>query len=69
MGNFYKSFVLSKKLLEEKTYCEGTLNIKQIGNRVDLVRKKDENLSLFIVQICISKWRAKREVLYVTNEF
>ncbi|CAK1578001.1 unnamed protein product [Parnassius mnemosyne] len=72
MDNYYNSYILAKKLLEKNTYCTGTLrkdlrdNPKEVTQKV---LKKGENISLFRDGIHIGKWKDKRPVTYITNQY
>lgn len=72
LDNFYNSVQLAKKLLDNKTYCTGTLRIDRRDNPKELVSiklKKGENKSFFNNGVHCGKWRDKRNVTYITTEF
>lgn len=72
MDNYYNSFTLAKRLLDNNTYCTGTLRKDLKENPQEVIQKtlkKGENVSLFREGIHIGKWKDKRPVMYITTEF
>lgn len=72
LDNYYNSVELASKLLEEGTYCTGTLRIDRKQNPKEVMSanlKKGENKSMFCNGIHVGKWRDKRNVQYITTEF
>ncbi|XP_015431440.1 PREDICTED: piggyBac transposable element-derived protein 4-like [Dufourea novaeangliae] len=72
MDNFYNSFELTKKLLDAKTYCTGTLRKLRKGNNLNVVTgklAKGEIISRHKNNIMMGKFREKREVLFISSEF
>lgn len=72
LDNFYNSVQLARKLLDNKTYCTGTLRIDRQNNPKEVVTaklKKGENKSMFKDGVHCGKWRDKRDVTYITTEF
>lgn len=72
MDRFYNSYELAVQLLEQGTYCTGTLDNRRKSNPKEITReklKKDENKSLFYNNVHVGKWKDKREVLYISTEF
>ncbi|CAK1596431.1 unnamed protein product [Parnassius mnemosyne] len=72
MDNFYNSLGLAKKLLDNNTYCTGTLRINLKQNPQEVVQKnlkKGENISRYCQGVHIGKWKDKRPVTYITTEF
>lgn len=73
MDNFYNSYELSKKLLEQKTYSTGTLQATRKNTPLSIVKaklKKGETISQYSDSgIMIAKWRDKRDVLYISTQY
>lgn len=72
MDNYYNSFTLAKRLLDNNTYCTGTLRKDLKENPKEVIQKtlkKGENVSLFREGVHIGKWKDKRPVMYITTEF
>ncbi|XP_011146244.2 piggyBac transposable element-derived protein 4-like isoform X2 [Harpegnathos saltator] len=72
MDNFYNSYSLAVKLLEQNTYCTGTLNKKRKENPPSIITeklKKGENISQCRNGVHVGKWKDKREINYITTEF
>lgn len=72
MDNFYNSYSLAKKLLDEKTYCTGTLKKLLKENPKEVVEKrlkKGENVSRFREGVHVGKWKDKRDVIYITTQY
>ncbi|XP_068627022.1 piggyBac transposable element-derived protein 4-like [Battus philenor] len=72
IDNFYNSFGLAKRLLENNTYCTGTLRKNLKDNPIEVTAKKlkkGENVSLFREGVHIGKWQDKRPVMYITNQY
>lgn len=66
MDNYYNSFHLTERLLDNKTYCTGTLRKVLKENSKDVVQrtlKKGENISRFWEGVHIGKWKDKRPVM------
>lgn len=62
----------SLDLLQWKTYCIGIPNLKRTVNSRTIQQmefKPGENKSLFFNEVHISKWRSKRNVKCITNEY
>lgn len=72
MDNYYNSFHLAKNLLNEKTYCTGTLRKDLKDNPKEVIQariKKGENVSRFREAVHVGKWKDKRDVVYITTEY
>lgn len=72
MDNFYNSVLLAKKLLENETYCTGTLRASLRDNPKEVTEqklKRDENISVFNRGVHVGKWKDKRPVLYISTEY
>nr|XP_022900680.1 piggyBac transposable element-derived protein 4-like [Onthophagus taurus] len=72
MDNFYNSYSLAIKLLDQNTYCTGTLNKKRKDNPNSIMTKKikkGENVSQCRNGVHIGKWKDKREINYISTEF
>ncbi|XP_014484873.1 PREDICTED: piggyBac transposable element-derived protein 4-like isoform X2 [Dinoponera quadriceps] len=72
MDSFYNSYGLAAKLLEQNTYCTGTLNKKHKDNPNSIITKKlkkGENVSQCRNGVHIGKWKDKREINYISTEF
>lgn len=68
MDHFYNSYELAWELLNQKTYCTGTLNEKRRHNPKDVVTeklKKGETVSKYSDGVMIAKWRDKRVYLFI----
>lgn len=72
LDNFYNSFSLATKLLARRTYCTGTLRADRKHNPA-LVKsatlKKGETIAQYAEGVMVGKWKDKRVVLYISNEF
>nr|XP_023027317.1 piggyBac transposable element-derived protein 4-like [Leptinotarsa decemlineata] len=72
LDNFYNSFELANELTNRRTYCTGTLNAKRKNNPkavIDKKLKKGEITGQYSNDIIVGKWKDKREVLYISNEY
>lgn len=72
MDNFYNSYGLAKKLLDNKTHCTGTLRIDRKNNPPDVKEaklKKGELIGRYSDGIMIGKWKDKRDVSYISTQF
>ncbi|CAH2004308.1 unnamed protein product [Acanthoscelides obtectus] len=73
MDNFYNSVKLTKDLLDKKTYVTGTLRSNRRGNPPEVLAKKLKKGELIIQfnteGICVVKWKDRREILAISNEF
>ncbi|XP_025153577.1 piggyBac transposable element-derived protein 4-like [Harpegnathos saltator] len=72
IDNFYNSYGLAVKLLEQNTYCIGILNKKRKENPPSIITeklKKGENISQCRNGVHVRKWKDKREINYITTEF
>ncbi|XP_053995420.1 piggyBac transposable element-derived protein 4-like [Hylaeus anthracinus] len=72
MDDFFTNFELAKQLLDAQTYCTGTLRNFRKGNNINVVNKKlveGEMISRHKNNIIMSKFRNKREVLFISSEF
>ncbi|KAJ8913138.1 hypothetical protein NQ315_006056 [Exocentrus adspersus] len=65
MDNFYNSVDLAKQLVDRNTCCTGTLRNGRKGNPSDVAKAK---LKVGSGQICVGKWKDKRDVLYISIE-
>lgn len=72
MGSFYNSFYLATKLIQERTFCTGTLRVNMINVPMDVVMaklKKYDTIARYSQGVMIGKWKDKREVAYISTEF
>lgn len=73
MDNFYNSYELSKKLLENETYSTGTLRATRKNTPSSVAKsklKKGETISQYSDSgVMIGKWRDNREVLYISTQY
>ncbi|CAH2009346.1 unnamed protein product [Acanthoscelides obtectus] len=72
MHNFYNSFELSKRLLEQDSYCTGTLRQDRTDNPKEIKTmklKKGETVARYSDGAMIAKWKDKRDVTYISTEF
>lgn len=72
MDNFYNSFYWATKLLQERTFCTGTLRVNTIDAPMDVVMaklKKYDTVARYAQGVMIGKWKDKREVVYISTEF
>lgn len=72
MDNIYNSYGLAAKLLEQNTFCTGTLNKKLKDNPNNITTKKlrrGENMSLCRNGVHVGKWKDKKEISYISTEF
>lgn len=72
MDNFYNSVSLSRKLLDKGTYVTGTLRKGRRENPKVVAGakiKKGEIITKYSHGVGVSKWRDKREVLFLSTEF
>lgn len=68
MDNFYNSFDLATKLIQQNTYCTGTLRSERKNTPIDVKQaklKKGETLARYSQGVVIGKWKDKREVTYI----
>ncbi|KAG5865977.1 hypothetical protein JTB14_011972 [Gonioctena quinquepunctata] len=71
MDNFYNSVDLARQLLERNTYCTGTLRNGRKGSPSEektAKLKSGKSVQRYSRQICVVKWKDKREVLYISTE-
>ncbi|KAG5881484.1 hypothetical protein JTB14_026541 [Gonioctena quinquepunctata] len=71
MDNFYNSVDLARQLLERNTYCTGTLRNGRKGSPSEVKTaklKSGKSVQRYSRQICVVKWKDKREVLYISTE-
>lgn len=72
MDNFYNSFDLATKLIQQNTYCTGILRSERKNIPIKIIQaklKKDETIARYSQGVVIGKWRARREVAYISTEF
>lgn len=72
MDNFYNSFDLATKLIQQNTYCTGTLRSERKNTPIDVKQaklKKGETIARYSQGVVIGKWKDKREVTYISTEF
>lgn len=72
MDNYYNSYELAKCLAERKTHCTGTIrkNRKTFPKEVSEKKlKKGETVAKYANGVMIGKWKDKRDVTYISNEF
>lgn len=72
LDNFYNSVNLARKLLQQNTYCTGTLRAERKDNPKEVMSanlKRGENKSMFCNGVHVGKWRDKRNVQYISTEF
>lgn len=71
MDNYYNSVTLARQLLEKNTYCTGTLRVGRKETPEDVKKAKlrpGESVHRYGGNVCVGKWKDKREVLYITTE-
>ncbi|KAJ8968760.1 hypothetical protein NQ314_002133 [Rhamnusium bicolor] len=71
LDNYYNSVTLVRKLLEKNTYCTGTLRAGRQETPQEVSKAKlktDESVHRYGGNVCVGKWKDKREVLYITTE-
>lgn len=71
MDNFYNSVTLSRQLLNRGTHCTGTLRMGRKGTPVEVSKAKlnrGETVQRYGGNVCVGKWKDKRDVLYITTE-
>lgn len=72
MDNYYNSYELAKQLAARKTHCTGTLrsNRKSFPKEVGSKKlKRGETIAKYANGIMIGKWKDKRDVVYISNEY
>ncbi|KAJ8933964.1 hypothetical protein NQ314_013679 [Rhamnusium bicolor] len=72
MDNYYNSCTLARELLDNQTFCTGTLRADRKGNPKDVVATKlpkGGTKAKYSNGIMIGKWKDKRDVLYISTEF
>ncbi|KAJ8960116.1 hypothetical protein NQ314_006097 [Rhamnusium bicolor] len=72
MDNFYNSVGLSKKLLKRKTHTTGTLRSDRRNNPkavTTLKLKKGEHKWQRCEKVNVSKWKDRRDVLWITTKY
>lgn len=72
LDNFYNSFHLAATLLQNNTYCTGTLQMNRKLNPEDVknaVLRKGDTVAQYAEGVMIGKWRDKRLVMYISTEF
>lgn len=72
LDNFYNSFELTETLTSRNTHCTGTLNAKRKNNPKQVIDKKlkrGETVAAYSHDIMVGKWKDKRDVLYISNEY
>ncbi|XP_050303772.1 piggyBac transposable element-derived protein 4-like [Anthonomus grandis grandis] len=71
MDNYYNSVALARQLLEKNTYCTGTLQVGRKETPEDVSKAKlkpGESIHRYGGNVCVGKWKDKREVLYISTE-
>ncbi|XP_022163985.1 piggyBac transposable element-derived protein 4-like, partial [Myzus persicae] len=73
MDNYYNSVELAQYLLNNNTYCTGTLRANRKNNPQEVIKKhlnKGEMIQRFTQEgTCIMKWRDRRDVLVISTEY
>ena len=72
MDNFYNSPALAKTLLKQNTHCTGTLRIDRKDCPTEVKQKKlkrGETIARYSGGILVGKWKDKRDVCYISNEY
>ncbi|KAG5870479.1 hypothetical protein JTB14_006399 [Gonioctena quinquepunctata] len=75
MDNYYNSFDLAKNLLNQGTYCTGTLRLDRKNVPIDVKNAKlakGNTIARYEEGFMIGKWRDKRDVRdvsYISTEF
>lgn len=68
-GQFFNSFYLAKNLINQATYCTGTLYEKRkYVCVVEKKFKKEEWLARYANNVLVVKWKDKRDVLFISTE-
>lgn len=71
MDNYYNSVLLARQLLDKMIYCTGTLRAQRKETPAEVSKAKlqiGESIHRYGGNVCVGKWRDKREVLYLTTE-
>jgi len=64
MDNFYNSFDLATKLIQQNIYCTGTFISERKNTSIEVKQaklKKNENIARYSQDVMIGKWKGKRE--------
>ncbi|XP_035230173.1 piggyBac transposable element-derived protein 4-like [Stegodyphus dumicola] len=74
MDNYYNSYELAKCLSDRKTHCTGTIrnNRKTFPKEVKEKKKKlkkGQTVAKYTNGVMIAKWKDKRDVTYISNEY
>lgn len=72
MDNYYNSYALARKLSQNETHTTGTLRIDRRNSPTDVKQKKlmkGETIAKYANGVMIGKWKDKREVCYISNEY
>nr|XP_012143764.1 PREDICTED: piggyBac transposable element-derived protein 3-like [Megachile rotundata] len=72
MNNYYSSFGLASKLLHYKTFCTGALRKTRKRNDSEVIKQelsKNEVIFRFKDNVMIGKFKDKRDVLFISNEY
>ncbi|KAF7267835.1 hypothetical protein GWI33_018962 [Rhynchophorus ferrugineus] len=72
MDKYYNSFKLAKSLADKQTHCTGPIksNRKSFPQEVRNKKlKKGETVAKYSNGVMIGKWKDKREVWYISNEY
>lgn len=67
MDNFYNSFDLAIKLIEQNTYCTGTLRSERKNTSIDVKQaklKKGKTIARYSQDVVIGKWKDERLPIY-----
>lgn len=71
-GQLNNSYNLAIKVIEQKTFCTGTLRFNKTNTpQYDVVEsklKKGETIAKDFQGVMIRKWRDKRDVSYISTE-
>lgn len=70
MDNFYNSFDLANKLIQQNMYCIWTLRSERKNTPIEVKQTKlKKGYARYSQSVVIGKWKDKREVAYILTEF
>lgn len=72
IDNFYTGVEVAEELLQNNTYCTGTLNTirRDIPTEVKTAKlRKGENIGKYRNGVLVGKWHDKRDVPYISTEY
>ncbi|GIY76629.1 piggyBac transposable element-derived protein 4 [Caerostris darwini] len=72
MDNYYSSYELAKCLADRKTHCTGTIEKNRNTFPKEVIEKnlkKGETVAMYANGVMIGKWKDKRDIIYISNEY